>query len=99
MSAFIDKAHRLNEEISIIPELGRQYQIGHTFFAEVVDIYKSYKDIGGYSRLQNKLFRGGDGPAGILWRISLEPILLAFLGNMDEESGNRILKRLKEIYG
>lgn len=83
---FIKNAEKLNQEITKLPELGEQYQVGHTFFADVVDIYLSYKELNGYSnRIQNKLYRNG-GAVEILWDISIAPILSAFLGNMDKDS-------------
>ena len=97
MNRFIRNASQLNQKISSIPELGKQYQIGHTFFAEIVEIYKSYKEIGGYKSLQYQLFRH-HGSTDILWNISLEPMLVSFLGNMDLEVQNEILKDLKNIY-
>lgn len=97
MNRFIRNASQLNQKISSIPELGKQYQIGHTFFAEIVEIYKSYKEIGGYKSLQYQLFRH-HGATDILWNISLEPMLVSFLGNMDLEVQNEILKDLKNIY-
>lgn len=40
---FISRCIKLNEYISEkIPELGKEYEVGHTFFAELVDIYDSY---------------------------------------------------------
>lgn len=97
MNRFIRNASQLNRKISSIPELGKQYQIGHTFFAEIVEIYKSYKEIGGYKSLKYQLYRG-DGATNILWKISLEPMLVSFLGNMELEVQNEILKELKVIY-
>jgi 5-methylcytosine-specific restriction enzyme B len=97
MNRFIRNATLLNRKISSIPELGKQYQIGHTFFAEIVEIYKSYKEIGGYKSLKYQLYRG-DGATNILWKISLEPMLVSFLGNMELEVQNEILKELKVIY-
>ncbi|MET4083147.1 5-methylcytosine-specific restriction protein B [Pedobacter sp. UYP30] len=97
VNRFIRNATQLNRKISSIPELGKQYQIGHTFFAEIVEIYKSYKEIGGYKSLRYQLYRG-DGATNILWKISLEPILVSFLGNMELEVQNEILKELKIIY-
>ena len=94
---FIANAEKLNSKISSIPELGRQYQIGHTFFGEIVDIYKSYKEIGGFKSLQKQIYRR-EGPASILWAISLEPMLKSFLGNMEPDESNRILKELKTLY-
>src|SRR5690606_35151758 len=42
---FVDAAENLNNAISTSPELGKQFKIGHTFFAEVVDIYASYRSL------------------------------------------------------
>lgn len=83
---FVSNSKELNNVISELPELGKQYQVGHTFFSEVVDIYKSYKELHGYTnRIGNKLFRK-DGAVKILWDISIEPIISAFLGNLDKDS-------------
>ena len=97
VETFIANAVKLNAKISSIPELGKQYQIGHTFFGEIVDIYKSYKEIGGYKSLQKQIYRT-NGPAAILWAISLEPMLKSFLGNMEPDESARILKELNTIY-
>jgi len=95
---FINNATALNEEVVRIPELGKQYQIGHTFFAEVVNIYQSYKKLNSYTgQLKEQLYRK-EGAAEILWDVSIEPILSAFLGNMDAESKKEKLKELKKIF-
>jgi 5-methylcytosine-specific restriction protein B len=97
MNRFVSNVTALNNEITSVQELGEQYHIGHTFFAEIVEIYKSYKEIGGFKSLQNQLYRNS-GPTDILWRISLEPMILSFLGNMELEIRNDILHKLKAIY-
>lgn len=93
---FVDNVVKLNKRISEIPELGKEYQLGHTFFGEIVDIYKSYKEIGGYKSLQKQLYRT-KGPVSILWDISIEPMLKSFLGNMEPEQSDVILKELNAI--
>lgn len=93
---FIGNVVKLNKRISEIPELGKEYQLGHTFFGEIVDIYKSYKEIGGYKSLQKQLYRA-KGPVSILWAISIEPMLKSFLGNMEPEQSDIILKELNAI--
>lgn len=98
MERYVRNITALNNKISIIPELGKQYQIGHTFFGEIVEIYKSYKEIGGYTNLQNQLYRNDGGATGILWNISIEPMLVSFLGNMELELRDDILKELKNIF-
>lgn len=97
VSSFVANATALNNEISEIQELGKQYQIGHTFFGEIVDIYKSYKENKGLTSPRKKLFRN-NGPVSILWDISLEPMLTSFLGNIDPEEAKEILSKLKTIY-
>ena len=97
IKTFIENAVSLNNKISSIPELGKQYQIGHTFFGEIVDIFKSYREIGGYKALQKQIYRN-NGPASILWNISIEPMLKSFLGNMEPDDSLRILKDLNSIY-
>lgn len=94
---FFTNADNLNRAITNLPELGEQYQIGHTFFGEIVNIYKSYKELGGHKSLQKQLYRN-QGPAQILWEISLEPMLKAFLGNMDTETRTEKIAELKKIY-
>ena len=98
MERYIRNVTALNDKISTIPELGKQYQIGHTFFGEIVEIYKSYKEIGGYTNLQNQLYRNDGGATGILWNISIEPMLISFLGNMEFDLRDEILKELKNIF-
>ncbi len=98
MHRYVRNVSAFNRKISIIPELGQQYQIGHTFFGEIVEIYKSYKEIGGYTSLQNQLYRNDGGATGILWNISIQPMLISFLGNMELESRDEILKELKTIF-
>lgn len=94
----VSSATALNNAIAISDELGKQFEIGHTFFAEVVDIYSSFKAINNKTnRIQNKLFRA-DGPATILWNISIEPILEAYLGNVEREEKKNITTDLKNIF-
>lgn len=98
MERFISNVSKLNTNISLIPELGKQYQIGHTFFGEIVDIYKSYKEVKGLSSPTNQLYRGNDGPAAILWDISIEPMIISFLGNIELDVRDEILKKLNTIF-
>lgn len=92
IETFIKRCERLNKEVSGMPELGENYQIGHTFFAEVVDIFKSIKGIhtGRLYFLKQ--------PVSILWEISIKPILQAFLGNMDSDSKNERIDQLHKMF-
>ena len=89
---FINRCERLNIEVSHMPELGINYQIGHTFFAEIVDIFKSLKGVhSGRLYFINQ-------PVNILWEISIKPILQAFLGNMDADTKNENIKKLQKVF-
>lgn len=98
MERYINNVTALNNKISLIPELGEQFQIGHTFFGEIVEIYKSYKEIGGYTSLQHQLYRNDGGPTKILWDISIQPMLNSYLGNMELDLRDDILKELQNIF-
>ena len=94
----INAASALNNAIGATDELGKQFEIGHTFFAEVVDIYSSFKAINNKTnRIQDKLFRA-NGPATILWDISIKPILEAYLGNVEEEDKKKIIDNLNNTF-
>ncbi|MCB9365183.1 MAG: AAA family ATPase [Flavobacteriales bacterium] len=94
---YISNCIALNKHLKNLPELGPQYEIGHTFFGEIVNIYKSFKDITGSSRLRYQIFRN-DGAIDIIWSISIEPIISAFLGNLDKETKEAKLKELRSIF-
>ncbi|HIC8757327.1 AAA family ATPase [Elizabethkingia anophelis] len=92
IEAFINKCEQLNNEISQMPELGENYQIGHTFFAEIVDVFNSFRNIhSGRRYFLNQ-------PVNILWEVSIKPILQAFLGNMDTNSKNQNIDQLQRIF-
>ncbi|MGR3174966.1 MAG: McrB family protein [Candidatus Scalindua sp.] len=95
INTFIENAAKLNEKISGFEELGKQFQIGHTFFAEIIDVAKQFY---GRERYFNKvpLFKA-NGPVETLWNISIEPMLHAFFGNFDETQKNEHLSEMKEI--
>lgn len=81
---FVNSCSALNRYISNnIEELGESYQIGHAFFAELSKIYKEQYNLVGKGRSKEKLFKEAKE---ILWSISIEPMLVAFLGNTDKAS-------------
>jgi 5-methylcytosine-specific restriction protein B len=92
IETFIDRCETLNEYVSKTPELGENYQVGHTFFAEVVDIYKSMQGI--HSGSLNFLKH----PVNVLWEISIKPILMAFLGNMDADTKKEKINAFHKLW-
>lgn len=97
LERFYHNVNQLNQKISISEGLGKMYQIGHAFFGDVVAIYDQYRSLKGYSRKNNFLF-DTNGPAQILWNISIRPILDAFLGHEDESNKEFLLNDLKQIF-
>jgi 5-methylcytosine-specific restriction protein B len=89
---FIERCTKLNGKISTSPELGINYQIGHTFFAEVVDIFRSMKDR--HTSRPNFLKHA----VPILWEISIKPTLDAFMGNMEPELKKQQINSLQEMF-
>lgn len=72
LQQYVDFCTNLNNIIEKDSDLGEQYQIGHTFFAELVDIWK---DMPGKEIKFVKT---------ILWNISIDPMIKAYLGNCDD---------------
>lgn len=91
---FISRCTALNTAIESIEDLGKQYQIGHTFFAEIVDIHESFRNLEGFPRL--KLMRK-NASVKVLWDISIKPMLEAFLGNMDRTIKEEHINKLSQI--
>jgi len=92
-NVFIERATALNDMIRSTRELGEQYEIGHVFFAEVQNIAKSCSI--------NRLYKAGKTPkepVKILWKISICPMLEAYLDNIDVDTKKDILDRLMNIY-
>lgn len=80
-ASFISSCEALNKEIEKHPDLGKQYQIGHTFFAEIEKI-----EAKAYSSKARE----------VLWNISIKPMLEAYLGNMKQEERDKLLIPTKE---
>ncbi len=84
---YIQCCSLLNKSIDKDPELGPQYQIGHTFFAELVDIWKDMPR------------KGIKNVKTILWNISIGPMIEAYLGNCDKDTKENKIAEYKTIFG
>lgn len=93
---FVDACTLLNEYISTeVEELGVDYQIGHTFFAELSKIYEQNANLTGKSRSRLKLYKEA---RNILWEFSIRPILEAFLGNTDKDMVQNYLSKAEKVF-
>lgn len=97
LDRYFSNITEMNNRIVQIEELGKMYQIGHAFFGDIVAIYDQYRSMKGYVRKNDILFEN-NGPVHILWNISIQPILDAFMGNIEESNKESILKELKAIF-
>ncbi|MFV8361437.1 AAA family ATPase [Flavobacterium sp. LS1P3] len=95
LSRFIHNCDVLNMEIEKTDELGSQYHIGHTFFAEIVEIFNQFSAIQG---IVTKSIFIKNGPVKVLWDISIKPMLEAFLGNMDKQGRQEKINGLENIF-
>lgn len=99
LDRFTRNAKELNKKLTSYDELGDQYQVGHTFFSEIAEIYESYLKLHDKSYLQNKIYKNrGDGPAKKLWDYSIEPIIDSFFGSINAELKKERIEELREIY-
>ena len=69
---YIKRCSKLNQIISEQPYLGPSYQIGHTFYSEVIDIFNQ-------PTTKNKW----ESAIEIVWSISIKPMIEAYCGTMD----------------
>ncbi|WP_298807397.1 AAA family ATPase [uncultured Psychrobacter sp.] len=96
IEGFVNDCTLLNEYISTkIDELGVDYQIGHTFFAELPKIYEQNANLTGKSRNTLKLYKEA---RDILWNFSIKPMLEAFLGNTDKKMVQKYLTNAKKFF-
>ena len=93
---FINSAIKVNQLIRDNEELGKAYEIGHTFFGEIVNIYHSFKEIQERSRQFNLYIK--DGAAHVLWEISIKPMINAFLGNLDNNTKKEVVETVFKAY-
>ena len=71
---FSNKSTELNKKVT--EEMGETYHIGHTFFAEIANLYIKLKE----NNTDNSWAKAKD----ILWQISIRPTLEAYCGTMEE---------------
>lgn len=83
---YIKKCKEVNNSIKNNPDLGDRYEIGHTFFAEVIDIFNS---------LDNKKL---EKASEVLWNISIKPMIQAYLGNLDKDTQKSTIKTIEEQF-
>jgi 5-methylcytosine-specific restriction enzyme B len=93
-----DRAEALNTLIERHPSLGSQYQIGHTYFCDIVSFAE--RDLETRNRPRVLFTKRGDGrdeTIGALWRYSLSPLLEQYLSGIDTVERETFLKKAETV--
>ena len=101
MQIFIARASELNEQIAASPLLGRDFEIGHTYFFKITGLLERAEHLHRKNRASRFLWskRGAPlSPVRDLWRLALEPLIDQYLQGVDAESQSAELARLADIF-
>jgi 5-methylcytosine-specific restriction enzyme B len=90
IDSFVDRCESLNFVIQKEPSLGNSYEIGHTFFAVITDIYQQIKKY--FSKDQ------WERSSKILWDISIKPTLEAYCGSLSKDYTDQFISKCKKVY-
>jgi 5-methylcytosine-specific restriction protein B len=89
-----ERAERLNKLIDGNSTLGPQYQIGHTYFCDVVAF--AHRFLIASEKRRNRVLFNSRGwaldPVVALWRYSLRPLLEQYLSGIDADERGALLK-------
>jgi 5-methylcytosine-specific restriction enzyme B len=101
MELLVRRAGQLNEAIAGSTLLGRDYEIGHTYFFDVIGLLAGADYMNRHVRASRFLWtaKGEARPAVAgLWGMSVEPLLDQYLQGIDEESRRMELDRLGRVF-
>lgn len=86
---YCSQCTELNNVIKANENLGESYWIGHTYFAEIVDIYNQIKANGKVD---------WDAAKNVLWQISIRPTLEAYCGTMDPSKQKDFIDKCQNAF-
>ncbi len=94
-----DRAQDLNKIIDGNSYLGSQYEIGHTYFCDVVSFVHRY--LTSSERRRNRVLFDGSGaaldPVTALWRYSLAPLMTQYLSGIDAGERDALISRAESV--
>ena len=95
-----DAAIKLNNVISEEPELGKDFVIGHVFFAEAVQFLD--QSLKHYQSGKKVFLFKQDGnlcdPMKDLWNLSLAPLLEQYISGLDNDTKKGIMTRIHDAF-
>jgi 5-methylcytosine-specific restriction protein B len=92
-------ATALNAAVRASAALGPQYEIGHTYFFDVVRFLRD--ELSGANRARKYvLWRKGEpeGPVRALWQLALLPLLREYLAGLDARTREAEVARLERVF-
>jgi 5-methylcytosine-specific restriction protein B len=101
MRVFVERAALLNDQIAASALLGRDYEIGHTYFFDIVGLLAGSEHLHRKSRASKFLWnrkRQALTPVRHLWLMSLEPLIDQYLQGVDAEARRSELARLGDVF-
>ena len=101
MERFGERAELLNQQIASSNLLGRDYEIGHTYFFDVIGLLARAEYMNRETRASRFLWTAkGEARSAVtdLWHMSLEPLLDQYLQGVDADSRRVELARLAKVF-
>jgi 5-methylcytosine-specific restriction protein B len=103
MEKLVERAVALNREIAQSKLLGRDYEIGHTYFFDITKLLAStermHRKVAPSQFLWNKKGEAiTPGAVRDVWRMSLEPLLDQYLQGVDADQRSAERSRLEKIF-
>jgi len=98
LEVFADRAVAVNRRIAEIDELGEEYEIGHTIFADVARLL--HRTISTYSNVRQSYLWDASGamsPIEDLWRFQLRPLLEQYLASLPAGDRSTTIEDLHEL--
>jgi 5-methylcytosine-specific restriction protein B len=92
-------ARALNRAIAQNEVLGRSYEIGHTWFFDVLEFLR--QELAGAGRARKYLLYREDQPlrpVQMLWELSLRPLLAEYLAGLRGRERDEELERYRELF-
>lgn len=93
MELLAESAERLNQKIASVEELGENYEIGHTYMLDIVELLDAKLS----PRSSTYLWTGPGAPKEALedlWSLALEPLLREYLAGLDAVRRAQLLEEL-----
>lgn len=89
IDVYCSQCTQLNNVIKNNENLGESYWIGHTYFAEIVDIY---------NQIKAKNNADWNTAKNVLWQISIRPTLEAYCGTMDPSKQKEFIDKCQKAF-